>query len=89
MCSNRLQLDTRHFNLEKYLVIILCGQPGHQSHLPAMCRVQGVVCGHQLGFLLLQVESNKYVVLAVALRGDQWDQGRARGRVEEVDTNTK
>ena len=51
--------------------------------------VQGAVCGHKLGFLLLQVASNKYVVLAVALRGDQQDQGRARGRVEEVDTNTK
>ena len=70
-------------------MIILCGQPGHQSHLPAVCGVQGAVCGHKLGFLLLQVASNKYVVLAVALRGDQWDQGRARGRVEEVDTNTK
>ena len=70
-------------------MIILCGQPGHQSHLPAVCRVQGAVCGHKLGFLLLQVASNKYVVLAVALRGDQQDQGRARGRVEEVDTNTK
>ena len=41
---------------------------------PAQC----AVCGHQLGFLLLQVASNKYtIVLAVALRGDHRDQGRA------------
>ena len=95
MCSNRLQLDTRHFNLEKYLVIILCGQPGHQSHLLAVCRVQGVVCGHKLGFLLLQVASNKYYSYystSGGFEGRSVGSGESRRQEtaewEEVDTNT-
>ena len=54
---------------------------------PAQC----AVCGHQLGFLLLQVASNKYtIVLAVALRGDHRVRGEQEtAEWEEVDSSTK
>ena len=76
-------------------MIILCGQPGHQSHLPAVCRVQGAVCGHKLGFLLLQVASNKYYILystGGGFEGRSVGSGESRRQEtaewEEVDTNT-
>ena len=51
---------------------------------PAQC----AVCGHQLGFLLLQVTST--IVLAVALRGDHRVRGEQEtAEWEEVDSSTK